>query len=34
MKKNITKKYAKADKKINKGWVDPTCTPMSLTKGL
>ena len=34
MKKTIIKKTAKADKKMNKGWVDPTCTPMDLTKGL
>jgi hypothetical protein len=38
MKKTRIKKYAKANSsrktKINQGWVDPTYTPKSLTKGL
>jgi len=36
MKKTTPKKREKSIEKrqINKGWNDPTCTPMDITKGL
>jgi len=36
MKKTTIKKSVKGIEKrqINKGWNDPTCTPMDITKGL
>jgi hypothetical protein len=36
MKKTTIKKRVKGIEKrqINKGWNDPTCTPMDITKGL
>ena len=36
MKKTAIKKREKGIEKrqVNKAWIDPTCTPMDITKGL